>query len=162
MIEKEGVTKMLDMFRYNWQVRQDWMRWCEEIPYEELVKKRTGGLGGILNTLFHIINGEQIWINEMQGTPVIIKDGVSSLDEVNEFFNQTKPVTEQFLQKWNLETAAKTLMKKRRDGGEYIFTYEKVVKHLIAHEIHHIGQLSIWAREIDRKPVSSDLIFRDY
>ncbi|WP_409252757.1 DinB family protein [Bacillus sp. SCS-153A] len=153
---------MLDMFRYNWQVRQDWFKWCKEIPHEELIKERTGGMGSILATLFHVANGEQIWVNQMKGTPVIIKQGVSSLKEAMEFTAITQPITEGFLQSWNEEKAKQTLTKRRRDGGDYVLTYEKIIKHLMAHEIHHIGQLSIWAREIGRKPVSSDLIFRDY
>ena len=42
-------------------------------------------------------------------------------------------------------------------------TYEKgrILRHLIAHEIHHIGQLSIWSREMGIKPVSASLIDRD-
>ncbi|HDR5875335.1 TPA: damage-inducible protein DinB, partial [Bacillus anthracis] len=28
------------------------------------------------------------------------------------------------------------------------------------HEIHHIGQLSIWARELNLRPVSANLIGR--
>ncbi|MGD6968255.1 DinB family protein [Rossellomorea vietnamensis] len=148
---------MLDMFRYNWQVRQDWFEWCRELPQE-----RTGGMGSILATLFHVANGEQIWINSMQGTPVIVKEGVTSLEEAVEFTELTQSITEQFLQSWDDELAMKTLIKKRRDGSEITFTYDKIIKHLIAHEIHHIGQLSIWSREIGRKPVSSDLIFRDY
>jgi uncharacterized damage-inducible protein DinB len=153
---------MLDMFRYNWQVREDWFEWCRELPQEELAKERTGGMGSILATLFHVANGEQIWINQMQGTPFIMKEGVTSLEEAVEFTNVTRPAAEQFLQSWNEKTASKTLTKKRRDGSDIVFTYEKIIKHLIAHEIHHIGQLSIWARELGRKPVSSDLIFRDY
>ena len=153
---------MLDMFRYNWQVRQDWFEWCRELPPEELTKERTGGMGSILATLFHVANGEQIWINQMQGTPVIMKEGVSSLEEAMEFTNLTQLITEQFLQSWDKEKASQNLTKKRRDGSAYVITYEKIIKHLISHEIHHIGQLSIWAREIGRKPVSSDLVFRDY
>lgn len=33
---------------------------------------------------------------------------------------------------------------------------------MITHEVHHIGQLSIWARELQLKPISSDLIIRNY
>ncbi|WP_421383082.1 DinB family protein [Bacillus salacetis] len=153
---------MLDMFRYNWQVRDDWFEWCRELPAEELSKERTGGMGSILATLFHVAKGEQIWINQMQGTPVLIKEGVTTLEEAEGFTELTKPITEQFLQSWDEEKAGQTLTKKRRDGSDYVITYEKIIKHLISHEIHHIGQLSIWAREIGRKPVSSDLIFRDY
>jgi len=47
---------MQTLFRYNWLVREDWYRWCEEIPEEELLRIRIGGVGGILQTLFHIID----------------------------------------------------------------------------------------------------------
>jgi uncharacterized damage-inducible protein DinB len=153
---------MLDMFKYNWQVRGDWFEWCRELPPEELTKERIGGMGSILATLFHVANGEQIWVNQMQDTPVIMKEGVTSLEEAIQFTDLTKPMTEEFLQSWNEEKAKQTLIRKRRDGSDYIIPYEKIIKHLISHEIHHIGQLSIWAREMGRKPVSSDLIFRDY
>ncbi|MDQ0913885.1 putative damage-inducible protein DinB [Paenibacillus sp. V4I5] len=38
--------------------------------------------------------------------------------------------------------------------------YGEVMWHVIAHEIHHIGQLSIWSREIGKKPVTANLIGR--
>ncbi|MDF9530893.1 DinB family protein, partial [Bacillus cereus] len=31
---------MLKLFQYNWQVRDDWFTLCEDIPDEELLKKR--------------------------------------------------------------------------------------------------------------------------
>lgn len=40
------------------------------------------------------------------------------------------------------------------------FTYGEVLRHVIAHEIQHIGQLSVWARELGREPVSANLIGR--
>ncbi len=45
---------MLKLFQYNWQVRDDWFTWCEAVSEEELLKKRVGGVGSILYTLFHI------------------------------------------------------------------------------------------------------------
>ncbi|MPQ27207.1 hypothetical protein GA512_19800 [Bacillus paralicheniformis] len=35
-----------------------------------------------------------------------------------------------------------------------------VLRHLIAHEIHHIGQISVWAREMNRVPVSASYVGR--
>ncbi|WP_276575678.1 DinB family protein, partial [Bacillus cereus group sp. BfR-BA-01524] len=32
-------------------------------------------------------------------------------------------------------------------------THGEIIRHVIVHEIHHIGQLSIWAREIGKEPV---------
>lgn len=33
---------MQTLFRYNWMVREEWYKWCEELPEEELLKERTG------------------------------------------------------------------------------------------------------------------------
>lgn len=54
---------MVDMFLYNWQIREEWFDWCETLSNEELVKKRIGGMGSILHNLYHVIDCEQIWIN---------------------------------------------------------------------------------------------------
>ncbi|WP_417894724.1 DinB family protein, partial [Bacillus toyonensis] len=42
--------------QYNWQVREDWFKWCEQLTVEELLSKRVGGVGSILETLFHIVD----------------------------------------------------------------------------------------------------------
>ena len=49
-------------FQYNWHVRDDGFTWCEDVPEEELSKKRVGGLGSILYTLFHVVEVERSWI----------------------------------------------------------------------------------------------------
>jgi uncharacterized damage-inducible protein DinB len=151
------------MFKYNWQIREEWFKWCETISNEELIKKRIGGRGSIIHNLFHVIDCEQIWVNQMQGTPVIIKDinKVSSLNDVKSFSNLTKPLTQSFIKSYTSEAEDKVLVVKRKNGTTNLFSYEKIISHIISHEIHHVGQLSVWSREIGLKPVSSDLIFRD-
>ena len=47
-----------------------------------------------------------------------------------------------------------------QDGEQESFTFGEVMRHVIAHEIHHIGQLSIWSREIGKTPVTANLIRR--
>ncbi|PER29890.1 hypothetical protein CN931_22460 [Bacillus sp. AFS054943] len=42
------------------------------------------------------------------------------------------------------------------------YRYGEVLRHVIVHEIHHIGQLSIWAKELNLQPVSANLIGRGY
>lgn len=151
------------MFQYNWQIREDWFKWCETISYEELTKKRMGGMQSIIHNLFHVIDCEQIWVNQMQGTPVIIKDinRISSLNDVKTFSDLTKPVTEGFIKSHTFEAEDRILVVKSRNGTTNSFSYDKIITHILSHEIHHIGQLSVWSREIGLKPVSSDLIFRD-
>lgn len=44
------------------------------------------------------------------------------------------------------------------DGRIVTDAWGEVMRHVIAHEIHHVGQLSVWAREIGKPPVSAKLI----
>jgi uncharacterized damage-inducible protein DinB len=153
---------MLELFSYIWEIREEWFNWCREIDPDELTKERTGGMGSILKNLFHVADCEQIWMNQLQGKPVIKKDlhTISTLDEVIEFSGMTRQQTENFLSLWTPAYGKKELNMTSRSGKTYLFTYQKVMQHVVTHEIHHIGQLSVWAREIGKKPVSSDLIFR--
>ena len=122
-----------------------------------------GGMQSIIHNLFHVIDCEQIWVNQMQGTPVIIKDinRISSLNDVKSFSNLTKPGTESFIKSHTSESEDRILVVKSRNGTTNSFSFDKIITHILSHEIHHIGQLSVWSREIGLKPVSSDLLFRD-
>ena len=66
----EGGVRVKTLFTYNWMVREEWYKWCEDVPLEELLKVRTGGVGGILHTLFHIIDVEWSWIRVLKGKPI--------------------------------------------------------------------------------------------
>ncbi len=44
------------------------------------------------------------------------------------------------------------------DGVEYIA--EEIINHVIIHEIHHIGQFSVWARELGLAPVPTHFVGR--
>ncbi|RBP07783.1 DinB family protein [Rossellomorea aquimaris] len=50
---------MVELFSYNWQIREEWFDWCREINQEELTKERTGGMGSILKNLFHVADCDQ-------------------------------------------------------------------------------------------------------
>jgi uncharacterized damage-inducible protein DinB len=78
------------------------------------------------------------------------------------FSNETKTTTKQFLKTVEGDLDEKFLSITTRKGVTYDFPYHKVLLHIITHEVHHMGQLSVWSREIDKKPVSSDLIFREW
>ena len=153
---------MKTLFQYNWKVREDWYKWCEEVPLEELLKIRTGGVGGILHTLFHIIDVEWSWIQIMQGKPDYQEsfDDFQSLEKVKELDAAFKKDVEGFVRAWDPGMESNFLQETRQDGTIEILTWGEIMRHALAHEIHHVGQLSVWAREIGIKPVSANLIGR--
>lgn len=151
---------MKTLFNYNWTIREEWYSWCEDVPLEELLKVRTGGVGGILHTLFHIIDVEWSWIRIMQGKPDFQEsfDEYKSLEKVKELDAIFKKDVEEFVLGWQSEMEGHVVQDIREDGSIETLTFGEIMRHSMAHEIHHIGQLSVWSREIGKKPVSANLI----
>ncbi|MEW4369109.1 DinB family protein [Paenibacillus kandeliae] len=153
------------LFEYNWQVRQDWFDWCRELPEEELLRERVGGMGSFLNTLFHIVEVEYNWLTDVkqQVHPSYFNDTFDqyrSLAQVEELSQRLHSQVAEVVYNWKPELEHRELHDSGPDGQTEIHTYGEVMRHVIAHEIHHIGQLSIWARMLDRKPVTANLIRR--
>jgi uncharacterized damage-inducible protein DinB len=148
------------MFRYNWMVREAWYGWCEDIPEEELLRNRMGGVGGILHTLFHIIDVEWSWIRSLQGKSDFQEsfESYRSLEKVRKLDTAFRTEVEDFVRSWDVSMENRPLYDTKPDGSVVIDAWGEVMRHVIAHEIHHAGQLSIWAREVGKKPVSANVI----
>jgi uncharacterized damage-inducible protein DinB len=159
LYKKVGCFNLKTLFYYNWQVRDDWFKWCEQLTEEELLRKRVGGVGSILETLFHIVDVEYSWISALQekeDNEPQFKD-YQSIKKVKALSNSYRRELEEFLQIWSGDLEYKIL---KASWTDKIYTYGEVLRHVIVHEIHHIGQLSIWARELNLQPVSANLIGR--
>jgi uncharacterized damage-inducible protein DinB len=149
-------------FRYNWIVREEWYRWCEELSEDDLLRYRTGGVGSILHTLFHIVDVEWSWIRLLQGKTDFEEsfDGYKSLNQVRKLDAEFRTEVENFVNNWDWSMENQLYYDTLPDGRIVTDTWGEVIRHVIAHEIHHIGQLSIWAREVGKKPISANLIGR--
>ncbi|WP_151734872.1 DinB family protein [Paenibacillus tengchongensis] len=152
---------MQTLFRYNWMVREQWYKWCEELPEEELLKQRVGGVGSILKTLFHIADVEWSWTMVMLDKPDFQEDfaGYRSLQSVRALDARFRPEVEAFVLSWH-EGLERNIFTDIRpsDGAEVTEYWGEIMRHMIAHEIHHIGQLSVWSRELGKQPPSANLI----
>jgi uncharacterized damage-inducible protein DinB len=153
---------MLSFFNYNWLVRDEWFELCSKLPYGELVKERIGGFQSILATLFHIVVVEESWIKDIKGIPVSDYDfnKFQSIEAIKALSDQCKIETGKIVRDWDIGKDYEPIMCPLGDGEMEAFTYGEILRHLIAHEIHHIGQLSVWAREVGIQPPSANLIRR--
>lgn len=151
---------MQTLFQYNWQIRDEWFEWCKDVPLDELLKVRTGGVGGILHTLFHIIDVEWSWIRIVKGFPDFQESfsAYQSLEKVMELNDLFKEEVKDFVLEWENEFENNFLQETREDGTVNTLAWGEIMRHVIAHEIHHIGQLSVWSREIGKQPISANLI----
>jgi uncharacterized damage-inducible protein DinB len=156
------VEEMLTLFKYNWMLRDGWFNWCSTIPLEELHRERVGGMGSIIQTLFHIVDIEQSWIGDLTGREEVIYNfnDYNSLEIVKNFSTVCRTEIEDFITNWNMDMDNEKLVGFHPDDERSDFTYGEVIRHVIAHEIHHIGHLSIWARESGYKPISPNFVGR--
>ncbi|MGD6941159.1 DinB family protein [Cytobacillus gottheilii] len=152
---------MLSFFEYNWQVRDEWLHWCEQLSPEALLQKRVGGVGSIQYTLFHIIDVEYSWLRAIQSKDDVIFDfdSYKSLDQLKILSQQTLSENRVFMTAIEPHTYNQKVYIPWEDE---FHTVSDILHHLVAHEIHHIGQLTIWARELGLTPISPGYIGRQF
>ncbi|WP_067621684.1 DinB family protein [Alicyclobacillus acidiphilus] len=151
---------MIAFFKYNWQVRDEWFAWCEQVSFDELIRARVGGVGSILYTLFHVVDAEGSWIGALAGKPDPKPrfEDYMTVAKLRRLSNEFRTELTPFIEQWTPQWEDKTIEVHWNPGD--VFTYGEVVRHVIAHEIHHVGQLSVWARELGLQPVSANFIGR--
>lgn len=148
------------LFQYNWQIRDEWMNLFQRLPHEELIRKRDGGVGSILRTIFHIVDVEYSWIQVLMGEDIISDpcyEDHASLDLIMKLSNDCRVHIEEFI---NSISTAKDYEIVTPPWSEEQYYFGEVLRHVIAHEIHHVGQLSIWAKQIGIEVVSTNFIDR--
>ena len=122
------------------------------------MKKRTGGVGSILDTLLHIIDVEYSWIHGIQGKEDVVIEFAhyDTPEKVKSLSDKFQIEIVEFLK--NIDPLKKKVVSVPWDEDQY--TVEEILHHTIAHEIPHMGQLSVWSREIELSPVSANFIGR--
>lgn len=151
---------VMSLFEYNWNIRDKWIEWCQGLSEEDLLKDRVGGHQGILQTLFHIVDVEHRWIRGLVNEkPVKYNfEDYNTLDALIKFSNNTKENSREFLESYTTEKNNNILSGVNNKGENVSYLFIEILLHLSVHEVHHIGQLSVWARELGEDPVSANLI----
>jgi len=152
---------MIKLFEYNWQVRDEWFDWCNQLTIDELLKDSRGGVGNILYTLFHIIDVEYSWIRGIQGKEDVVFQFADyhTLEKVKSLSDKLRNEIAEFI-KTNVGDLKEKLVSVSWDEDKY--TGDEILHHIVTHEIHHIGQLSVWARELELSPVHANFIGREF
>ncbi|THE12994.1 hypothetical protein E1I69_08960 [Bacillus timonensis] len=74
--------------------------------------------------------------------------------------NQFHKEIESYIRSWSNEMDVQSVTISYPNGQSDTFKQGEIMRHVIAHEIHHIGQLSVWASELGREPVTANVISR--
>ncbi|CAM4384637.1 DinB family protein [Paenibacillus tarimensis] len=151
------------LFRMNWQLRDGWFVWCENVPQIELAAVREGGHGSILQTLFHIIDMEQSWMRSFAGRAEhhFQYEDYSDLDAIMALSDRCRPFIEDVVTAWSPEKDLETFSLFGADGRQIETTCGYAIRYVASHETYHLGQLSIWARQLGYDPVDMSQLLTD-
>lgn len=152
---------IIKFFEYNWQVRDEWFTWCNQLSIEDLLKDRIGGVGSILYTLFHIIDVEYSWLRAIEGKEDVVVEfaNYNTIEKLKSLSGTIRNEIVEFIPT-NLSDYNDNLVSVPWDEDNY--KKSDILHHIVAHEIHHVGQLSVWARELEFSPVPANFIGRDF
>ncbi|PXW85098.1 putative damage-inducible protein DinB [Pseudogracilibacillus auburnensis] len=155
------MIKIKKFFEYNWQIRDEWFKWCKQLAPEALTEKRVGGVESILFTLFHIVDVEYSWIRGIQKKEDIVFhfSDYDTLEKVKTLSDELRKELIHFL-KTDIENIKDHFIKVPWDKDTY--SIDEILHHIVIHEIHHIGQLSVWSRELHLAPVQANFIGRQF
>lgn len=151
---------MKTLFYYNWQIRDEWFQVFEQIPAIELSRDRNAGVGSILKTLFHIIDVEYSWIRAIKNESDITFqfEDYNNLKSLRILSEKIRSEIKEFIDNWSNEMEYESVTPSWMDKTFY---KGEILRHILVHEIHHIGQLSIWSKELGITVVSSNFIGRE-
>lgn len=81
----------------------------------------------------------------------------NSIDEIEDLSNKLQQENKAYLSEWTHDIENQIVYASWLNQS---FTKGEIIRHIIVHEVHHIGQLSIWARKMGMKPISANFIDR--
>ncbi|SFM18468.1 Uncharacterized damage-inducible protein DinB (forms a four-helix bundle) [Paenibacillus sp. 1_12] len=152
---------MKTLFTYNWQVRDEWLQAFESISEVELLRDRKAGVGSILKTLFHIIDVEYSWIRAIKNEPDLALQyhEHNNLKYIRNLSDKLRLENKELIDHWSTHMEFEVVKPSWMDKSFY---KGEILRHIVVHEIHHVGQLSIWSKELGIQAVSSNFIGREF
>ena len=150
------------LYEYNYWANHKLLEIVEELTEEQFKKDFGSSHGGLHGTLFHMMGAEEIWLKRWKG------NSPTSFNKAEDY-----PTFDALMQHWDmvehemmgfchmLKTETDILrMVTYRDlkGNEYSQPLYQLMQHLVNHSTYHRGQVVTNLRQLDVKPVATDLV----
>lgn len=132
------------MALYNQLANDRLYRCCSELSEAEIKKEMGAFFGSILGTLNHILVGDLIWINRLEGTPIKIPLNEILHPTIQELWEARKVVDDRIVNFSHVLTEEKlsSILKFTNSAGEdKSLPYLICVGQLFNHQTHHRGQI---------------------
>ncbi len=132
----------------------------ENLPAEQYLKDMKSSHGGIHGTLVHLVGAEKVWLERFTGNvqPFLKAVEIPNAAELKKIWEKTGFDTAKWLGMMSDKKLNEIFEMKTLKGDVYRHVYWQAFQHVVNHSSYHRGQIITMLRQIDAKPVSTDLI----
>ena len=149
------------LFDYNHWANNRALEAAAQLTDEQFVKPLGSSFPSVRDTLVHICSGEWVWLERCNGrTPSAFPD-LSSIKTVAALREHWAPQAERllrFVQGLQQNDLDRTMEYKTFNFGVYKNPMWQSLQHLANHGTYHRGQVTTMLRQLDAKPILTDLM----
>jgi uncharacterized damage-inducible protein DinB len=144
----------------------DYTHWASErtlnaaraLTTEELAKDLGNSYRGVGGTLEHIFQADRVWLSRVEGTPratLFDPEETWTLDSLEEQWGDVAARWRAWAER--IDDFGAILHYKNLAGQSQELPLWQVVMHLVNHATYHRGQVTTMLRQLDHKPIATDL-----
>ena len=154
-------AEMQQLFDYNTWANHRSLQAASALSPEQFTKPLASSFSSVRDTLVHICGAEWVWHERFEGrSPSAIPDfsALQSVDALREHWTAQESKLLAFVRRVTQADLDAVMEYKTINFGVYKNPLWQSMQHLVNHGTYHRGQVTTMLRQLDAKPILTDLM----
>jgi uncharacterized damage-inducible protein DinB len=154
-------AEMQQLFDYNTWANHRSLQAAAALAQEQFTKPLASSFSSVRDTLVHICGAEWVWHERFEGrSPSAIPDfsALQSVDALREHWTVQESKLLAFVRGITQSNLDAVMEYKTINFGVYKNPLWKSMQHVVNHGTYHRGQVTTMLRQLDAKPILTDLM----
>jgi uncharacterized damage-inducible protein DinB len=149
------------LYEYNAWANRRALDSAAPLTVEQFTKPLGSSFSSVRDTLAHIWGSQWVWLERFQGrSPAALPDPgqFPDLDSLRARWDDDEESLQRFVSSITQEDLDKVISYRTMKFGEYKNPLWQSMQHMVNHSTYHRGQIATLLRQLDAKPISTDLM----
>lgn len=154
-------AEIQQLFDYNTWANHRSLQAAGALSQEQFTKPLASSFSSVRDTLVHICGAEWVWHERFEGrSPSAIPDfsALQSVDTLSEHWTAQESKLLAFVRRITQADLDAVMEYKTINFGAYKNPLWQSMQHLVNHGTYHRGQVTTMLRQLDAKPILTDLM----
>jgi uncharacterized damage-inducible protein DinB len=154
----EGVRLL---YEYNTWANNRVLDACAVLSAEEFTRELGSSFSSVRDTLVHIMGVEWLWLERWNGrmpTELLAGRGFADLNTIRQRWTEIGRNVLSFASRISADDLVRVHHIRTTKGEPYSHPLWEMMQHLVNHGSYHRGQVTTMLRQLNAKPVATDLI----